>query len=153
MPCRPAQACLEGVAVEGGAQQILPADDADQGAIFQHRQAGDVLLQHHLDAVAHRQLGGYGDGVATHDLVGAPIEGLGISAHLGLGVEVRADGAKQIPVRDDPHQLLFLQHQQVTKVGLLEDILDDSEPVVHGNGGDPGRHYVPDKHANLPNPG
>jgi hypothetical protein len=40
----------------------------------------------------------------------------------------------------------------VTKVGLLEDILDDSESVIHGNGSDPGRHYVSDKHANLPNP-
>ncbi len=97
-------------------------------------------------------MGGYGNGMTTHDLVGAPIEGLGISAHLGLGIEVRADGAEQIPVRDDPHQLLFLQHQQVAKVSLLEDILDDSESVIHGNGGDPGRHYVPDKHANLPNP-
>lgn len=37
-------------------------------------------------------------------------------------------------------------------MSLLEDLLDDIEPVIHGNGGDPGRHDVPDKHANLPNP-
>ncbi len=143
---------LKGVAVEGGTQQILPADDADQGAVFQHRQAGDVLLQHHLDPVPHRELGGDGDGMAAHDLVSAPVEGLGVAAHLGLGVQIGADGAEQIPVRNDPHQLLLFQHQQVTKVSLLEDLLDDIEPVIHGNGGDPGRHDVPDKHANLPNP-
>ena len=143
---------LEGVAVEGGAQQVLPADDADQGAVFQHRQAGDVLLQHHLDPVPHRQLGSDGDGVAAHDLVGAPVESLCVAAHLGLGVKVGADGAEQIPVRNDPYQLPLLQHQQMAKVSLLEDLLDDIEPVIHGNGGDPGRHDVPDKHANLPNP-
>ncbi len=95
---RSVTAGLEGVAVEGGTQQVLPADDADQGAVFQHRQAGDVLLQHHLDPVPHRELGGDGDGVAAHDLVGAPVEGLGVTAHLGLGVQIGADGAEQIPV-------------------------------------------------------
>ena len=97
-------------------------------------------------------MGSDGDELTTHDLVGPLVEGFGIAAHLGFGVEIGADGAEQIPIRDDPHQLLLFQHQQVAEVGLLEDLLDDIEPVIHGNGGDPGRHDVPDKHANLPNP-
>ncbi len=82
--------------------------------------------------------------------MGAPVESFCIAGHLGLGVEIGADGAKQVAVGDDPHQFPLLQHQQMAKVGLLEDILDDAEPIIHRHGGDPGRHNIPDKHANLP---
>ena len=76
-------------------------------------------------------MGSDGDELTTHDLVGPLVEGFGIAAHLGFGVEIGADGAEQIPIRDDPHQLLLFQHQQMAKVCLLEDIPDDSESIIH----------------------
>ena len=76
-------------------------------------------------------MGGDGDGVAAHDLMGPLGEGFGIAAHLGFGVEIGADSAEQIPIRDDPYQFPFFQYQQVAKVSLLEDILDDTESIIH----------------------
>ncbi len=90
--------------------------------------------------------------MAAHDLVGTPVEGLGVAVHFGIRVQIGAEGAQQIPVRDHPHQLLFLHHQQVAKVRLFEDLLDDAQPVVHGDGRNPGRHDLFNQHGQPPAP-
>ena len=48
-------------------------------------------------------------------------------------VQMGADGTQQIPVEMTP-PALPLPPPGGGEMGLLEDLLDDAQPVIHGNG-------------------
>src|SRR6202166_264544 len=83
----------------------------------------------------------------SHDLVHPLIESGEVPGGFRRASHIGTQGSEQVPIRDDAAELLVLiRHQQVMKTLGVKDLFDHSQPIVHFNGDDPGRHDIAQSH-------
>ncbi|OMP11039.1 hypothetical protein COLO4_04069 [Corchorus olitorius] len=111
----------------GRLDQIADGQQPDQLAVAHHRQVAQVVVGHHLHAVAHGLLRQHDDDRLGHDLAdrgrigGAPLQG-----HL----------ARIVALADDAHQFAVAHHRQRPDVLFRHQAQGVEHPGVGGDGVD-----------------
>jgi len=72
--------------------------------------------------------------------MGSLLQGGPISIGFGDGIHKRANGFKKISIRNNAHDLPFIDDHKVMKFHFSEYLLNHLEGIIHLNGDDPRGH-------------